>query len=194
MWVKWVGGEGKNILILGGVLEKKIGEKRGVGGKNWAGVGGLKPGGRGSRPPCPPPQYTTAQQSCGCILVSLHLSVHLRCPSVPHAVFNLWLVAYFMDYIDMWLKYNPWVDDVMTSRYRSQLCVLQCHNMTEYLIMFVQWFKSASGNDEVFKTLEIVLRRGYIHYHMFATFHWVLYPHSALLCQAWVRVLWCYML
>ena len=40
----------------------------------------------------------------GGIFVSLRLSVR---PSVLHAMSALWLVAYFMDYIHMWHKYNP---------------------------------------------------------------------------------------
>ena len=48
----------------------------------------------------------------GGILVSVHRSV-------PHAVSALWLVAYFMDYIHMWHKYNPWGDDVSRTFSRS---------------------------------------------------------------------------
>ena len=51
------GGGGQKIGILGGGTPKKIGKRGGgYGGKIWAGVGELSPGGRGSRPPCPPPQ------------------------------------------------------------------------------------------------------------------------------------------
>ena len=37
------------------------------------------------------------------------------CPSIPHIVSTLWLVAYLMDYIHMWHKYNPWADDVSST-------------------------------------------------------------------------------
>ena len=48
----------QKIWILGGGTRKKYGKKDGgVGKKNWAGVRGLNPGGRGSRHPRPPPPY-----------------------------------------------------------------------------------------------------------------------------------------
>ena len=50
------------------------------------------------------------------ILVSSHPSV---CPSVPYAVSALWLFAYFVEYIHMWHKYNPWGDDVSCTNSRS---------------------------------------------------------------------------
>ena len=57
----------------------------------------------------------TTQQSCGDILVSIHLSV---CLSVPRAMSALWLIACLMDYIHMW-QYNPWGDDVLHTISRS---------------------------------------------------------------------------
>ena len=41
------------------------------------------------------------------------------CFSVPYTVSALWLVAYFMDYIQIWHKYKPWVDDVSHTISRS---------------------------------------------------------------------------
>ena len=52
------------------------------------------------------------------ILVSLRPSI---CPSLPHAVSALLLVAYFMDYIYMWHKYNPWGDDVLRNKVKMKL-------------------------------------------------------------------------
>ena len=57
-----IGGRGRKILILhGGTWKKNNKAKKWGGGreeKNWVGVGGFNPGGKGSRPhppPCPPP-------------------------------------------------------------------------------------------------------------------------------------------
>ena len=58
----------------------------------------------------------------GAILVSLHPSIHLSiCLSIHHAycLLSVWLVAYFMDYIPMWHKYNPWGDNVLCTISRS---------------------------------------------------------------------------
>ena len=41
------------------------------------------------------------------------------CLSIPYTVSALWLVAYFMDYIHIWHKYRPWVDDVLHTISRS---------------------------------------------------------------------------
>ena len=46
----------------------------------------------------------------GGLLVSLHPPL---CPPIPHVVSSLWLFAYFVVCIHMWLKYNPWGVDVL---------------------------------------------------------------------------------
>ena len=58
---------------------------------------------------CTPTSYSVGNsviinEVVGGILVWLRQSV---CPSVPHSVFALWLIASFMDCIHMLHKYNP---------------------------------------------------------------------------------------
>ena len=68
-----------------------------------------------------------AQWSCrGSILVLLH-------PSVLHAMSPLWLVAYFMDCIHIWHKYNPWEDNVSHTTSRSIGQRSKSHRSFEFL-------------------------------------------------------------
>ena len=52
-------------------------------------------------------------------IIGFTLSVRLSICHMLHAMPTLWLVAYFMDHIHMWHKYNPWEDDVLHTITRS---------------------------------------------------------------------------